>query len=293
MRGFGVTSIEPLTLDRGEPTKNMFALSPFVWEEGGGFSMMLRLVPDEPDPTLKIARIHYGRSRDGLHFLLDDEPAIEPGPGEEDDHGCEDPTVVFIGDRYHVFYTGWNQVKKEGELLHASGPNVWALAKQGLALGEEAGHNPKEATIILMPEGDCRLFYEFAEAGVSRIGVAVADSVEGPWTPLEPLCAARPGEWDGHHVSTGPVWRQKNGPPVMFYNGANQFAHWRIGWLTLDETLTKIIERSRAPLISPPIPQGDATDIAFSASCVEQDDVLWLYYSIADKELRRAELRPA
>src|SRR3546814_7753706 len=56
----------------------------FVWEEHGGYSMMLRIVPDEPNPADKIARIHYGRSEDGLHFVVDDEPAIAPGPAPDD-----------------------------------------------------------------------------------------------------------------------------------------------------------------------------------------------------------------
>ena len=80
MRGFAVAALEPLALERGPAIRNMYALSPYVWPEGGGYSMMLRIVPDEPDPADKIARIHYGRSEDGLHFVIDDDPVLAPGP---------------------------------------------------------------------------------------------------------------------------------------------------------------------------------------------------------------------
>src|SRR3546814_6553875 len=63
MKGFAVAELKPLSLKRGASIAGMYALSPFVWEEHGGCSMMLRIVPDEPNPADKIARNHYGRDR--------------------------------------------------------------------------------------------------------------------------------------------------------------------------------------------------------------------------------------
>lgn len=77
----------------------------------------------------------------------------------------------------------------------------------------------------------------------------------------------------------------------MFYNGANRSAEWRISWLALDESYTEVTARSEQPLIIPPVPRGDATDIAFAASCIGEDEVVHLYYSIADRDIVRATLR--
>ena len=292
MRGFAGAALEPLALERGPAIRDMYALSPYVWSEGGGYSMMLRIVPDEPDPADKIARIHYGRSEDGLRFVIDDDPVIAPGPDPDDLHGCEDPTVVSCPDGYHVFYTGWNEDRKEGKLMHAFGPNVWRLEKRGAVLELREGRNPKEATVIQARAGDWRMFFEFAAEGTSRIGVARSDLLDGPWEAPEPLCAGRSHFWDNWHTSTGPVWQPEDGPPIMFYNGADRSAHWRIGWLVLDEDCMRAIHLSDHPLIAPPVPTGDATDIAFAASCIEEDGVIRLYYSIADKDMVRATLRP-
>lgn len=292
MSGFAVAALEPLVLDRGPKIQDMYALSPFVWWEGGGYSMLLRIVPDEPDPADKIARIHYGRSEDGLRFVVDDDPAIAPGPGPDDLHGCEDPTLVSCPEGYYVFYTGWNEDRKEGKLMLACGPNIWRLHKRGPVVESDERRNPKEVTVVRTGRGDWCMFFEYASDNASRIGVAWADALDGPWKVLRPLCVARPGCWDDWHVSPGPVWQPEGGPPVMFYNGANRSAHWRIGWLTLDESYTRIVERAEHPLIIPPIPTGDATDIAFAASCIEEGGVLHLYYSIADKHMVRATLRP-
>ena len=291
MTGFAVVALEPLSLERGPGIADMYALSPFVWEEDGGYSMMLRIVPDEPIAADKIARIHYGRSDDGLHFVVDDEPVIAPGPSPDDLGGCEDPTVIAGADSYHVYYSGWNEKSKEGKLMLARGPDVRRLEKIGVVLESGEHRNPKEATVIAIPRGDWRMYFEFASGGASLIGVARAANVGGPWSVIGPLCAARPGRWDGWHVSPGPVWQPPDGPPVMFYNGASRDAHWRIGWLTLDASYTRITERADFPLIAPPLPEGDSTDIAFAASCIAKGDVVQLYYSVADKDMLRATLR--
>jgi predicted GH43/DUF377 family glycosyl hydrolase len=103
---------------------------------------------------------------------------------------------------------------------------------------------------------------------------------------------ARPDKWDSWHVSTGQVWQAQSGPPIMFYNGANRRAHWRIGWIALDPDCSRIIERCDEPLIIPPPPAGDATDIAFAASCIDEQGRVRLYYSVADRDMLRATLRP-
>lgn len=292
MRGFAVAALEPLTLERGPKTRDMYALSPYVWRAGDGYSMMLRIVPDEPVAADKIARIHFGRSDDGLHFTLDDDPVIAPGPDADDQHGCEDPTVIVCPDGYYVFYTGWNEDRKVGQLMLAVGPDVKSLEKRGRVLDSSEHQNPKETTVVRSRDGDWRMFFEYASKGASQIGVARADRLDGPWQIHQPLCTGRPNFWDDWHTSPGPVWQPENQPPVMFYNGSNRSAHWRIGWLTLDEDYEHVVQRAEYPLIIPPVPSGDATDIAFAASCIDENGVVHVYYSIADKDMVRATLRP-
>ena len=77
----------------------------------------------------------------------------------------------------------------------------------------------------------------------------------------------------------------------MFYNGATQDAKWRIGWVVFDRDYTRVLARSDEPLIVPPPAAPGDTDIAFAASAVEVDDAIFLYYSLADKDVTRAVLR--
>lgn len=80
--------------------------------------------------------------------------------------------------------------------------------------------------------------------------------------------------------------------PVMFYNGATSETQWRIGWIAFDAGYTRVVDRCEQPLIVPPAPVGEDTDIAFVASAVVDGDSIVLYYSVADKTLMRATVHP-
>jgi predicted GH43/DUF377 family glycosyl hydrolase len=292
MSPFTVQTIEPLTLEAKPPLSEGYTLSPFVWQDGARWELLLRAVPRRDDkPALKISSVYYGVSEDGLHFVMDDAPALAAGPDPEDRDGCEDPTAAIWNGACYVYYTGWNQNKEQGNLLLASGPDPRHLKKQGVRLASTSEiSNPKEATVVAVRDGTWRLFFEYAEGGASKIGIASGPSVAGPWTVNAPLFESRKDQWDPWHLSVGPILTSDPNRPVMFYNGATQDAHWRIGWIAFDANYTRIVDRCDAPLIVPPVPKGDYTDIAFASSAVETDDAIFLYYSVADRDLVRAVL---
>jgi predicted GH43/DUF377 family glycosyl hydrolase len=290
--------IDELSFDASPEVAAMYKLSPFVWREGDALGMLLRVVNRRADASQKRARIHHGRSQDGLHFVLGDVPVIAPGPLDDPDSydsgGCEDPTLARAGDTSYVYYTGWNELRKRGELLLATGPDLEHLTKRGIALASsERALNPKEAEIVRARDGSWRLFFEFAHEGRSKIGIARSAGVGGPWTVLEPCFDRRPESFDSWHLSTGPIFDGDPNRPVMFYNGASQRAEWRIGWIVFDADYTRVIARCAEPLVLPHLRRNDDdTDIAFAASAVAAGGDIHLYYSVADQYCMRAVVRP-
>jgi len=272
----------------------MYKLSPYVWTEAGSYGMLLRVVNVDRDPAKKVARVHSGASPDGVHFVLDAAPVIAPSadPAGADSGGCEDPTVARVGDTYYVYYTGWNERRKEGTLLLAAGTGLRDLAKRGVALASTAEvRNPKEATIVRTEDGRWLLFFEFGREDRSWIGVAESDDVAGPWRVLPVPFEPRDGAWDGWHMSPGPVVEAEAGP-VMFYNGAIEGAAWRVGWVRFDPNYRRVIARCESPLIAPGDRRTpDDTDIAFAASALVENEGISLYYSIADRYCMRATVR--
>jgi predicted GH43/DUF377 family glycosyl hydrolase len=271
-------------------------MSPYVWRENGDYRMLFRVVSDplrRDEPTGVIAA---ATSRDGLHFTLDPDLAIEPDadPAAEDAGGCEDPTVV-IGrkGRYLVFYTGVEAAREQACLMVAAGESLDRLVKQEVMIKAPPGEgNNKEATLVRCSSGEWRLFYEYAKDRASRIGIARGPNLDGPWEALPDPFTIRENLWDNWHLSTGPVIQLPGLDPVMFYNGATIDARWRIGWISFDEDFTHVTGRGLEPVLVPPPPvQRMADDIAFAASTVLEDDLIALYFSIEDRMLRRALIR--
>ncbi len=289
MNGFVCTDDVGMELIRQPPLAEMFVLSPFVWRDDGGYQVLVRAVNHSPIPADKIARIYAGTSDDGLRFDMGDQPVIPPGPDQTDKDGAEDPTVVAHDDDLYVYYTGWNQQQEVANLMLAIGPDVHHLQKQGITLPSTPEHkNTKEATLWQAPDGSWRLFFEYSCDGHSLVGLASGPSLGGPWTVCAPPFGTREGKFDSWHLSTGPMLRNDPRCPVMFYNGANEQALWRIGWIAFDENLTRVIARSDHPLVEPSPVQPPYRDIAFANSLIVHDKDIWLYYSVADMDVRWA-----
>jgi beta-1,2-mannobiose phosphorylase / 1,2-beta-oligomannan phosphorylase len=291
---FSVVRLDEVTFESSVELARMYKLSPCVWLDNSRFELLLRVVNYSENPSEKVARIHHGWSTDGLRFHLDNEPAIAPGPdvpGSYDSGGCEDPTLARVDGEYYVYYSGWNEHLKRGELLLATGPDVHHLEKRGVALeSSERIANPKEATIVQAPDRTWRLFFEYASDGKSKIGLARSQNVGGPWELLAEPFECRPESWDSWHLSTGPILDSNPESPVMFYNGATASARWRIGWVVFDASYMRVVARSTDPLALPEKRNAGDSDIAFAASSIEIDGAVHLYYSVADQYVKRAVL---
>lgn len=292
MTAFTVGETASLKIMRPGPLADMYTLSPFVWREDQTYALLLRVVNHSDIPAEKVSRVHYGTSRDGLAFTVGDQPVIAPGPDADDRDGCEDPTVAIVQDVTYVYYSGWNQTSERGQLMLTAGLNAEHLEKRGVAIPyTKERENPKEASILQAADGTWRLFFEYAHDGASRVGLATAPAVAGPWTVRDSPFQARPGQWDDWHLSPGPVLCSDPDRPVMFYNGGTRDAHWRVGWVQFDEQCLRVIDRGDQPLITPPPGEPGDTDIAFVASAVQQGEDIFLYYSVADKTLVRTTIR--
>ncbi len=294
MAAYVVEDVEQVCLIAREPLKSMDWMSPYVWKGGGKLWIMMRGVPRPLGPDEPTGVIWHGCSDDGLTFVMDEKPAITPGPEPIDAGGVEDPTVHLIDDRLMVYFTGVEAGRGQGSLCVATGPDLNHLKKRAVMLKAPEGQgNIKEATLAQASDKSWRLFYEFARDDASRIGMAKAPALGGEWSALEEMVPIREHSWDNWHLSTGPIVQLPGRDPAMFYNGATHDARWRIGWVSFDRDFTRITDRGEEPLLVPP-PAKDrtATDIAFAASTVVEDErCVHLYYSLEDRILSRARVR--
>jgi beta-1,2-mannobiose phosphorylase / 1,2-beta-oligomannan phosphorylase len=295
MVAYVVEQIDAVWLIAGQPLRSMDWMSPYVWlGVDNKLWMMMRGVTSPlnyEDPT---GMIWCGYSDDGLTFHMDARPVIDPGPDPLDAGGVEDPTVVQTGDGLMVFYTGVRRDRGQGSMLLAAGPDPYSLTKREVILEAPEGEgNFKEATLLQAPDNSWRLFYECSRDEASRIGMARAAELGAQWTAMAEMVPIREDSWDNWHLSPGPIIQSPGRDPVMFYNGATHDARWRIGWVTFDQSCDCITGRGVEPLLMPPpATERTATDIAFAASAVLQDDgQIHLYYSLEDRLISRAVVR--
>lgn len=286
--GFKLDRIDELQLKAEALLTAENLMSPFVWRDTDGrLSVMLRAVPPQKDAAIT-GTIWFGRSDDGLTFTMDDQPVISPGPDPMDIRGCEDPTVIWADGQVFVYYTGVN-AEGDGAMLYATGPDAHHLTKRGVALASsKTERNTKEATVELTADGQWRLFYEYAQNGASMIGLAFGRDCHGPWAEQPHPFSRRPDLWDSWHLSTGPLLTEDPDRPVMFYNGADRNADWRIGWIAFDRDCSKVTARCTEPLITPPPAGVDGLDIAFAASAIVIGAEIHLYFSRNDRKMFRA-----
>ncbi len=290
---YNIEQIDTLDIGDNGALEGMDLMSPYVWrEEDRCYRLLFRAVPRPLRTKSPTGLIFCGRSSDGIHFEIEGEAVIRPGPDPGDAGGCEDPTLVrddTAGD-YRVYYTGVDAAHAQGSLLVAEGPDVRHLQKRASTLKAPPGAgNIKEATLVQTASGDWRLFFEYAAHDASRVGIASGPTLDGPWTILADPFTVREDSWDNWHLSTGPIASYPDHDPVMFYNGATLDARWRIGWISFDRAFAKVTARGLEPLLVPPPPRHRAaTDIAFAASSIVENDAISLYYSLEDRTLRRA-----
>jgi predicted GH43/DUF377 family glycosyl hydrolase len=284
-----ITEDVELKLEASPQLAAMYHLSPYVWRDEARYAMLLRVVNQSDVAKEKVARIHYGSSEDGLRFSIDEIPVLPPGPADEDLDGCEDPTVGVHEGSCYVYYTGWNQKRGEANLMLAVGRTARKLNKRGVAIPSSAEYrNPKEATLHRAASG-WRLFFEYSRNDRSCIGLAAGEAIDGPWSVVPDPFRLRPNGWDRRMLSPGPLVHVAD-RLIMFYNGAENDDHWKVGWISFNDDL-RVSERCDHPILHGSRPEPGARDMAFANSAIVVDrSQLWLYYSVGDMQMRRASI---
>ena len=149
---------------------------------------------------------------------------------------CNAPMAGPDG-RIHVFFSRWPQGKGMGgwitscEIAHAvadrpegpyqvTGP---VLSPRGEGAWDATTcHNPH----VQIVDGRYCLFYlgnRNGKTDTKRVGLAVADSLEGPWQRMdEPLLETGPeGAWDDHCTTNPSFLRHPNGQYWLYYKSWN------------------------------------------------------------------------
>ncbi len=276
---FRVERVEALRFSGPDDFTRCELMSPYVWRHlDGSLGVLVRAVPGDDAST---GSIWYGRSDDGLSFEVEDTPVLSPDADGPDANGCEDPTAILHGGELIVFYTGVD-ADGDGHLLWASGADVRALEKRGVAAKSFRGERDIKEAEVAVRDSRWTMGYEYARGEASLIGYAEGDGPAGPWRETKHGFGARDDRFDSWHLSPGPMLLDDPDHPIMFYNGATRDGVWGIGWVVFDHPNNRVLDRCAEPLIAPPGEKG-GRNMAFAASLIDEGKRVWLYYSYNDR----------
>jgi predicted GH43/DUF377 family glycosyl hydrolase len=254
-----------------------------VVKRGNEYIHLLRVESQQGYSVFALAR-----SKDGLHFTVEDKPVMEParkGPfARYEKRGIEDPRITEIEGVYYVMYTAYSKY----------GPRI-ALAKtedffhyKRIAIVSEPGNKDG----ILFPE---RINGEYVRLdrpigkGVGSMWVSYSKNLVD-WGKSEILMTPRQGMWDSYRIGASvPPIRTEHGW-LEIYHGVKKTAAgpiYRIGTVMLDlEKPDKVIARSDQPVLSPREDYeriGDVGNVAFACGAVVEDSgEIKVYYGAAD-----------
>jgi beta-1,2-mannobiose phosphorylase / 1,2-beta-oligomannan phosphorylase len=233
-----------------------------------------------------ISHLRVARSRDGVRFMVDSQPALAPEMATEE-YGCEDARITEIEGRYYVTYVT---------------PSRLGIAT-GLASTADFRSFRREGMIFLPDHKDVALFPGRIGGrywALTRPMPAAFDKVHGIWLASspdlrhwgehQPLALPRPGYWDCRRTGGSAVPFYTDAGWLVLYHGVDETNRYCMGGLLLDgDDPRRVLARSPEPILAPEAPferAGFYGNVVLSCGHVPLDPEarhIRLYYGAADR----------
>jgi len=275
-----------------------------VLEEQDGFSQLVIKRFREPsgpyDPRVltlegkvyltSISHLRLARSRDGIHFQIDEKPFLFPARADEA-FGIEDARITFLEGEYWITYTA---VSEHGPAVGlAKTTDFKTVERVGLVLA------PPNKDVAIFPNRINNKYLMLHRPMVSEIGkpsVWLAESTDGVhWGNHQFLFGPTQNIWESLKIGAGPEPILTDEGWLVCYHGSNPTHGYGLGLALLDRNdPSQVLARTTAPLLTPDLvweQEGFFPNVVFSNGWVKQPDGrILIYYGAADSGVGLAEL---
>lgn len=242
-----------------------------------------------------LSHLRLARSRDGLHFAVDDKPFLFPARMDES-YGIEDARITRLDGRYYTTYTAVSE----------HGPAVGLAVTDDFRTVERLGIMlpPPNKDVALFPKQINGQYYVLHRPMVSDIGKPSVWLATSPdlvhWGNHQFLFGGRglnPDRyvWEGQKIGAGPEPLLTDDGWLVLYHGADADHRYALALALLDrDDPSKLLDRSDLPLLTPDLPweqRGFFPNVVFSNGWVRwPNGRIWVYYGAADSGVGVAEL---
>lgn len=233
--------------------------------------------------------LRLARSRDGIHFDVEDKAALAPANLYET-YGLEDPRWVQIRDRHYLTYVAVSRCGIVTGLAASEDGCHWQ--RQGLIFG------PENKDVVLFPEKIDGYYYALhrpASPFSRRHEMWLARSPDLlHWGDHRHVMGVGTQGWDAVKIGAGaPPFRTADGWTAI-YHGVDADGRYSLGAVLLDHHRPwRVLARSRTALLSPETPyecDGFWGQVVFTCGLLFEQNRLKLYYGAADRSLAYAEV---
>lgn len=236
-----------------------------------------------------ISHLRIARSRDGLHFEVDDRPFMYP-ENEYESYGIEDPRISRIGEGYYINYTSCSPIGVTTSLARTTD---WrALERLGCIFG------PDNKDVCIFPRKIGGVYYALhrptsAEFGRRDIWLAQSPDLLD-WGHHQRLIASGETAWEGGRVGGSAVPIEVDAGWLLIYHAADLTDRYCLGAALLDkEDPSTVIARLPYPIMEPRTGyerEGFFGNVVFTCGALCEEGLVKLYYGAADESLCYAEI---
>ena len=242
------------------------------------------------DFLAQISHLRVARSRDGVHFTVDETPAIAPHTDMEE-YGVEDPRATFIDGKWHITYVS---VSRWGITTSLATTNDFrSFERQGVIF------LPDHKDVVLFPEKVGGRYVALTRpmpqsfSRICGIWIAFSDDLRS-WGGHETLALPRWEYWDELRTGGSTVPFRVDDGWLELYHGVDRNTRYAMGALLLDaDDPRKILARSAQPILEPVEPferTGLFNETIFSCGHVDLGDGrIRMYYGAADSVVAAAD----
>lgn len=242
------------------------------------------------DLLAQLSHLRVARSRDGVHFTVDDKPAIAPHTDMEE-YGVEDPRATLIDGVWHITYVSVSRWGITTSL--ATTTDFKSFEREGVIF------LPDHKDVVLFPRkvgGQYAALTRPMPQSFSRVlGIWLAFSDDLlHWGGHETLALPRWGYWDELRTGASAVPFETDHGWVELYHGVDRNTTYAMGALLLDlDDPRRVIARSPTPILEPTEVyerMGLFNDTIFSCGHIDLGGGrIRMYYGAADSVIAAAD----
>jgi predicted GH43/DUF377 family glycosyl hydrolase len=227
-----------------------------------------------------ISHIRIARSKDGLHFTVDEKPLILP-VDETEEYGVEDARVTFIDDKYYITYTAVSQDSWATAL--AVTEDFKSVERKGLVF------YPENKDVVIFPEkvgGKYMALHRPNNSGFGKPSIWYAESLDMVhWGNHRCVLRPRDTKWVRVGAGTPPIKTPEGW--LVIAHGMDDKSAYSLFCVLLDlEEPRRVVRCADAPLLMPTEPyetDGFFGNVVFSNGMIEKDGKILVYYGAADE----------